>query len=508
MISRNFFRPFARTGTTLPLLAGLLFSLCAFDALAEVSLLVNGSTSVTVNAGDPLHLSWTATPDVQRLERGWGPTTGTELPLVGTETVRAGNPSVATGYLYSLVAYDSTGAVLRPGVQVTVLPGPVVPDYSPIVWQPILPNFQLQTLTFYVVPDGVIGVPYSATISATGKEPITYGAVSLPDGLSIVGNTITGIPTPSALLQGGNFTLTATDADGYTLPTLARMMTPVLEPRNLPAVTSPVVFDGGAASLDGGYVNDASLNLERAASGFMLQSAATVTTVRVWGAYLARFKEGNDNFTVSFYDHGPSPISTWPSFPAAGKLIGSFTPLSVVRAKTGRAMFGVPDSEYVYDLGFSGIALQANTLYYVCVVNNTSGENWAWSVSTIQNYPSWGAWSQDGGVSFPGGSFELAFQLKTGPISNPNPNPNPSPSTTTYKLDVKRNGKGSVAFTPTGASSSGSVFAAGTVVTITATPDVNDRSSVWKGWTGDVVSTSRTITVTMSKNVSVTANFR
>lgn len=490
----------------LALIASGLF-LSSLLSHGAASLTVNGSTSITVNAGDDLTFAWSASSDVQILQRGWGEASGTSLPLLGTETVRASNPSVTTTYTYTILAYNGVLPTPSASVQVTVVPGVVTPPYSPIVWQPVLPNYQLQTLSFYVLPDAVIGVPYFTTFGAIGKEPMTYGEVDLPDGLSIVGNTISGIPAPSALLQGGNFTLTATDADGYTSATLARMMTPVLEPRNLPAVTAPVVFDGGVANLDGAYVNDAGFNLERAASGFMLKAPANVTTVRVWGVYLGGFDSSPDDFTVSFYNRGPSPFGdTWASFPSAGSLLATFKPLSVVRAKTGRAAFGSPDSEFVYDIGFSGIALQANTLYYVCVFNNTSGRSWGWLTSTIQNYPSWGAWSQNGGVSFPGGSFELAFQLVEGPIAPVTP---PSPtSPATYKLDLRRNGKGTVTFTPTGSSSSGTVFAAGTVVTVTATPDPKDKSSVWKGWTGDVVSSSRTITVTMSRNVTLSANFR
>lgn len=69
-----------------------------------------------------------------------------------------------------------------------------------------------------------------------------------------------------------------------------------------------------------------------------------------------------------------------------------------------------------------------------------------------------------------------------------------------FKLTVVTNGKGSVTTSP-----SGTAFAAGTVVTLTATPDAG---SPWVGWSGDVVGTARTVTVTISKDTKVTANFR
>jgi Divergent InlB B-repeat domain len=65
---------------------------------------------------------------------------------------------------------------------------------------------------------------------------------------------------------------------------------------------------------------------------------------------------------------------------------------------------------------------------------------------------------------------------------------------------VKTNGKGSVAVSRTG-----STFVAGQVITLTATPAIG---SGWFGWTGDAASAARTITVTMTKDMVVTANFK
>lgn len=468
---------------------------------AEMALGANGSVGpVTVNGGEAITLTWAATSDITMLTRGWDNRGGTLLPgLSGSETIHARNPVVPTPYTYTINGYDAALHPVQASVVVNVVPNPNPPEITPIVWTPTLGFYQHFTLSFYILPDAEIGTPYSAILSASGVEPITYSAAGLPDGLTIVGNTIVGTPTTNAWMKGGNFTIIATDADGFSSATLARMMTPVLYPRVLTPVASPVVFDGGAPELGSAYVNDSSFGIERAASGFMLKTNTTVTGIRVWGTYLARFKAGTDRFTIKFYDHGPSPIGpTWATYPAAGTLIASFTPTSVARSRTGRASYTVPDSEYVYDLGFAGINLQSNSLYYVCVENNTQGEQWAWAASTIQNFPSWGAYSQDG-VSFPGGSFELAFQLREGQVVQAPPTP------VTYKLDIKRNGKGTVTVTPTGSGSSGASFAPGTVVTLTATPAAG---SIWRGWTGDATGTDRTVSITVTRDMSVTANFR
>jgi hypothetical protein len=73
-------------------------------------------------------------------------------------------------------------------------------------------------------------------------------------------------------------------------------------------------------------------------------------------------------------------------------------------------------------------------------------------------------------------------------------------TSSTYKISIATTGKGTVTTSPSGTS-----FAAGTVVTLTATPAAG---SPWVGWSGAVVSKSQTITVTVNSNLSLTANFK
>jgi hypothetical protein len=54
-------------------------------------------------------------------------------------------------------------------------------------------------------------------------------------------------------------------------------------------------------------------------------------------------------------------------------------------------------------------------------------------------------------------------------------------------------------------SPSASSYAPGTVVTLTATPVAGQP---WVGWSGAVTGTTNPITVTITKDTSVTANFR
>ncbi|MDB6038386.1 MAG: uncharacterized protein JWM99_2227, partial [Verrucomicrobiales bacterium] len=73
-------------------------------------------------------------------------------------------------------------------------------------------------------------------------------------------------------------------------------------------------------------------------------------------------------------------------------------------------------------------------------------------------------------------------------------------ASSSYKLTIKTVGKGTVTTNP-----AGTIFAAGTAVTLTATPDAG---SPWIGWSGDVSSTARSITITMTKAMTVQANFK
>lgn len=69
-----------------------------------------------------------------------------------------------------------------------------------------------------------------------------------------------------------------------------------------------------------------------------------------------------------------------------------------------------------------------------------------------------------------------------------------------YKISISKNGKGTVVAAPSAAS-----YPAGTVVTLTATPD---PGSPWNGWAGACSGTAKTCSVTMNANLSVTANFK
>ena len=76
------------------------------------------------------------------------------------------------------------------------------------------------SITTASLPDGTVDSVYSQNLSATGDAPITWSIVSgsLPDGLSLSDNTISGTPTAA---NNFNFTVQATNSGGLSSQALS-----------------------------------------------------------------------------------------------------------------------------------------------------------------------------------------------------------------------------------------------------------------------------------------------
>jgi hypothetical protein len=83
----------------------------------------------------------------------------------------------------------------------------------------------LPTITSPLVATGMVDVPFSYTITATGTQPITFTVSALPPGLLFDGTVIAGIPTTSGTIP---VTLTARNAAGSRPKTLALTISPPL----------------------------------------------------------------------------------------------------------------------------------------------------------------------------------------------------------------------------------------------------------------------------------------
>lgn len=86
-------------------------------------------------------------------------------------------------------------------------------DYASALCQVTPKTLQAPSVIITALPDGKVGEAYSRTLAATGSVPITWSleSGSLPAGLTLSGNTISGTPTAAGTYT---FTVKASNAAG------------------------------------------------------------------------------------------------------------------------------------------------------------------------------------------------------------------------------------------------------------------------------------------------------
>ena len=86
-------------------------------------------------------------------------------------------------------------------------------DYASALCQVTPETLQAPSVIITALPDGKVGEAYSRTLAATGSVPITWSleSGSLPAGLTLSGNTISGTPTAAGTFT---FTVKASNAAG------------------------------------------------------------------------------------------------------------------------------------------------------------------------------------------------------------------------------------------------------------------------------------------------------
>ena len=90
-----------------------------------------------------------------------------------------------------------------------------MPESNVVIMASYIPEKALDTnsITTTTLPDGKVGEAYNQTLAATGTNPITWSIETgaLPDGLTLVGDTIKGTPSKAGEFK---FTVKATNGGG------------------------------------------------------------------------------------------------------------------------------------------------------------------------------------------------------------------------------------------------------------------------------------------------------
>ena len=117
--------------------------------------------------------------------------------------------------------------------------GDMLTDYASALRNISPATAQAPSITTTTLPGGKVGEAYSQTLAATGTAPIAWSieSGSLPNGLTLSGNTISGTPTTA-----GTFTFEVKAANGAGSDTkelsIVIQAAPV-EPGSPPVITSP-----------------------------------------------------------------------------------------------------------------------------------------------------------------------------------------------------------------------------------------------------------------------------
>ena len=126
------------------------------------------------------------------------------LTLAGSTGLISGTPTATGSFTFTIQSTDANHATATATYTITIAAAS-----------------QGLTITTQNLPSGALGIPYSATVTATGgTPPLQWTALGLPQGLSITpgngANTITISGTPTAAAQGAVVTISVTDATNTT----------------------------------------------------------------------------------------------------------------------------------------------------------------------------------------------------------------------------------------------------------------------------------------------------
>ena len=250
-----------------------------------------------------------------------------------------GTPTVAGTFNFTIKATNSGGSDTKAlSIVVNVLP----------------------TITTASLPNGTVGVAYSQTLAATGTLPIAWLVEngSLPDGLNLSGNTISGTPTAAGT---SNFTVKATNNFG-----------------NIDKPLSIVIGKGTGATLSAPSLaskTDNSITIQAVATPANGQTVEYACTTAGTAPTTA------DDWKTALTFTGLNPNTAYNIFARAVENANYFagaasTSLSVTTDKSAGATVSAPTlaSKTANSITINAVTAPANgqTVEYACATANTA----------------------------------------------------------------------------------------------------------------------------------------
>ena len=140
------------------------------------------------------------------------------VTATGSPTINYTATNLPDGLSFDANSQTINGTPLFPGVTNVLLTA--INGYGTDIETLIITineGAQPPVITSSLTANGMQDFPFSYTITATGSQPMTFDATSLPAGLTISGDVISGIPTEAGTF---NIPMTATNSAGTDTKTL------------------------------------------------------------------------------------------------------------------------------------------------------------------------------------------------------------------------------------------------------------------------------------------------
>jgi len=217
----------------------------------------------------------------------------------------SGTPTTAGTSTFSIRAANSGGSDTRQ-MRITITAVPAAPR-----------------ITTASLPGGVIGAGYDQTLTASGSAPITWNIDrgSLPAGLILSGDTITGTPTRAGT---STFTIRAVNSGGthtrqLRITIAAPGFTDIPQPITNPSNGASFTHNGNFVALHEVSLNGTKLKIDRTDpvkfllsgypgyNGTIGEAVSGSTIITLYPAFLNTLRNGTHSLMISFME-GQAPV--------------------------------------------------------------------------------------------------------------------------------------------------------------------------------------------------------